>query len=81
MRYIPEVAWSYVVNGRPALEWVTNRQAVNEDKDSGIVSDANDYAVDTMHNPRYPFDLFLRVITVSLETMQIVKSLPALEIG
>ena len=80
IREIPDAAWSYVVNGKPALEWVMNRQAVKKDKDSGIVSDANDYAVDTMHDPRYPFDLFLRVITVSLETMQIVKSLPALEI-
>jgi predicted helicase len=33
-----------------------------------------------MHNPRYPLDLFLRVITVSLETMKIVNALPGLEI-
>jgi len=26
-----------------------------------------------MHNPRYPLDLFCRVITVSLETMEIVN--------
>ena len=31
-----------------------------------------------MHNPRYPLELFLRVITVSLETMKIVRSLPPL---
>ena len=29
---------------------------------------------------RYPLDLFLRVITVSLETMRIVRALPGLEI-
>jgi len=34
-----------------------------------------------MHNPRYPLELFLRVITVSLETMKIVNNLPALDIG
>jgi predicted helicase len=33
-----------------------------------------------MHNPRYPLDLFLRVITVSLETMKLVNGLPGLEI-
>ena len=33
-----------------------------------------------MHNPRYPLDLLLRVITVSLETLKIVNSLPKLEI-
>lgn len=29
----------------------------------------------------YPLELFQRVITVSLETMKIVRSLPALDIG
>lgn len=33
-----------------------------------------------MNNPRYPLELFLRVITVSLETMQIIKNLPKLDI-
>ena len=81
IRDIPEAAWTYVVNGKPALAWVMERQAVRTDKASGIVSDANEYAVETMQDPLYPLDLFLRVITVSLETMQIVnEALPALEI-
>lgn len=46
-------------------------------KDTGIV---NDWAVETMGNPKYPLELFLRVITVSLETMKIVRSLPKLEL-
>ncbi|MFD2836961.1 hypothetical protein ACFS3C_11400 [Azotobacter vinelandii] len=50
------------------------------DKASGIVSDANDWAIETMGNPKYPLELFLRVITVSLETMKIVRGLPPLEI-
>jgi predicted helicase len=32
------------------------------------------------NDPKYPFELFQRVVTVSLETMQIVNSLPKLEI-
>jgi predicted helicase len=33
-----------------------------------------------MNNPAYPLELFLRVITVSLETMKIVEGLPKLDI-
>ena len=77
---IPEEAYDYVVNGKPALEWVMERQSVKTDKASGIVNDANDWAIETMNNPRYPMELFLRVVTVSLETMRIVRALPKLEI-
>lgn len=47
---------------------------------SGIENDANAWAVDTMNNSRYPLELFCRVVTVSVETMKIVNSLPALDI-
>lgn len=77
---IPPEAYDYVVNGKPALDWVVERQCVKTDKDSGIVNDANDWAIETMNNPRYPLELFLRVITVSLETMKIVRALPKLDI-
>ena len=50
------------------------------DKASGIVNDANDWAIETMNNPRYPLELFLRVITVSVETMKVVNALPAFDI-
>ena len=75
---IPLEAYDYVVNGKPAIEWVMERQAVVTDKDSGIVNDANLWATETMGNARYPLELLLRVITVSLETMKIVRSLPPL---
>ncbi len=77
---IPLQAYEYVVNGKPALDWVVERQAVRVDKASGIVNDANDWAIETMGNPKYPLELFLRVITVSLETVRIVQSLPRLNI-
>ncbi|STO63560.1 type III restriction protein res subunit [Haemophilus parahaemolyticus] len=76
---IPEEAYDYVVNGKPALEWVMERQSVKTDKASGIVNDANDWAIETMNNPRYPMELFLRVVTASLETMRIVRALPKLD--
>ncbi|CDO48670.1 DEAD/DEAH box helicase [Bartonella tribocorum] len=77
---IPLEAYKYIVNGKPALEWVMGRQCVKTDKKSGIVNDANRYAVETIGNPAYPLELFQRVITVSLETIKIVKNLPKLEI-
>ena len=80
MTGIPLAAYDYVVNGKPALDWVMERQSVKADKKSGIVNDANDYANETVGNPAYPLELFQRVITVSLETMKIVNGLPALDI-
>ncbi len=50
-------------------------------KDSGIVNDANDWAIETMGNAKYPLELFMRVISVSLETMKIVNALPKLDIN
>jgi predicted helicase len=77
---IPLAAYDYIVNGKPALEWVMERQAVTTHKDSGIVNDANLWATETMGDAAYPLKLFQRVITVSLETMKIVRGLPKLEI-
>jgi predicted helicase len=57
------------------------RQAVTTDKASGIVNDANLWATETMGDAKYPLKLFLRVITVSLETIKIVNGLPGLEIN
>jgi predicted helicase len=82
MTGIPLDAYEYVVNGKPALEWVMERQSVKIDKASGIVNDANRYAIETVGDPAYPLLLFQRVITLSLETMKIVRSLPPLgELG
>jgi predicted helicase len=75
---IPLEAYEYVVNGRSALEWILDRYQVKIDKDSGIKNDPNDWAKEH-DQPRYILDLILSVITVSLETMKIVKSLPRLE--
>jgi predicted helicase len=80
VREIPLGAYDYVVNGKPAIEWVMERQSVTTDKASGIVKDANTWATETMGDPRYPLSLLLRVVTVSLETIKIVDALPKLDI-
>jgi predicted helicase len=79
VRDIPLEAYEYVVNGKSAIEWVMERQAVTTDKASGIVKDANDWANETVKDARYPLSLLLRLINVSLQTQKIVKALPPLE--
>ena len=79
MTGIPLETYEYMVNGKPALGWVMERQGVRTDKDSGIVNDANLYAKETVNSAAYSLDLFRRIITVSLETIKIVKSLPKLD--
>ncbi|MXV44704.1 DEAD/DEAH box helicase family protein [Saccharibacter sp. 17.LH.SD] len=76
---IPLEAYDYIINGKPALDWVIERQCISTDQKSGITNDANRWAIEEMHNPRYPLELFLKVVTVSLETMKIVKALPRME--
>ena len=73
---IPLEAQEYVVNRKSALDWVVEKAGVSVDKKTGIVNDFNKFA----EAPRYPLALFLKVITVSMETVKIVKALPPLEI-
>jgi hypothetical protein len=40
----------------------------------------NLWATETMPNPKYPLELFLRVVTVALETMKVANGLPKLDI-
>ena len=79
IRDIPQEAQEYVVNKKSALDWIVERCGVSVDKASHIINDYNDYAAE-MGDERYILNLILRVITVSLETVKIVKSLPPLSI-
>ena len=54
-----------------------NQHQVTVDKESGIRNDPNDWARE--HNqPRYIVDLLKRLVRVSMETIEIVRALPAL---
>jgi len=72
---IPAKAYDYVVNGKSAIEWIMERYQVTTHKESGIVNDPNDWAKE-VGNPRYILDLLLSVINVSVQTVDIVNSLP-----
>lgn len=76
---IPDSAHEYMIGARSAIEWILDRYQVKIDKASGIINDPNDWAIE-QGDPRYILDLLKRVVTVSVETMKIVDSLPALDI-
>jgi predicted helicase len=75
---IPLEAYEYVVNGKSAIEWIMERYAVTTDTKSGITNDPNDWAKEH-DDEKYIYNLLLRVINVSIQTMEIVKSLPKLK--
>lgn len=73
---IPEKAYEYVVNGRTAIEWIIDQYQVKTDKKSGITDDPNDYSEDE----KYIFNLLLRIINVSVQTVDLINSLPRFEV-
>lgn len=75
---IPLEAQEYMLGSRSALDWVIERYQVKTDKASGVVNDPNDWA-EEHGNTSYILDLLARIVTVSIETVRIVNSLPPLE--
>jgi predicted helicase len=70
---IPSEVFEYRLGNRSALEWIVDRYQVRTDKRSGIVNDPN-----RKEDKDYIVRLIGKVITVSLETVKIVKGLPPL---
>lgn len=73
---VPKKAYQYMVNGKSAIEWIMDQYQVKTDKKSGITDDPNDYSDD----PKYIFNLLLRIINVSVQTVDLINQLPPLEI-
>ena len=71
---IPPKVFDYRLGTRSALEWVIDQYRVKTDKRSGIVNDPN-----RPDDPQYIVKLLGKVITVSLETVDIIDNLPELE--
>jgi predicted helicase len=71
---IPPETFEYRLGNRSALEWVIDQYQVSTDKRSGITNDPN-----RLDDPEYIVRLLDQVITVSLETMKVVKALPSLD--
>ncbi|SPF38941.1 exported hypothetical protein [Candidatus Sulfotelmatobacter kueseliae] len=70
---IPPETYEYRLGNRSALEWVIDQYQVSTDKRSGITNDPN-----REDDREYILRLIGQVITVSLETVKIVRSLPNL---
>jgi predicted helicase len=70
---IPEEAFEYRLGNRSALEWVIDQYSTTTDRRSGITNDPN-----RADDPAYILRLVGQVITVSLETVKLVRSLPGL---
>ena len=68
---IPPESFEYRLGNRSALDWVINQYQVKTDKRSGIINDPN-----RPNDPQYIIKLIGKVITVSLETVKLVKGLP-----
>lgn len=75
---IPLKAYEYVVNGKSAIEWIMERYAVKIDIKSGITNDANDWC-DEVGDEKYIFNLLLRIINLSCQSVDIINSLPKVE--
>ena len=70
---IPAKVFDYRLGNRSALEWIIDQYRLKIDKRSGIINDPN-----RTDDPQYIVKLIGRVITVSLETVDIVERLPTL---
>jgi predicted helicase len=70
---IPPEVYEYRLGNRSALEWVVDQYRVSTDKRSGIVNDPN-----RDDDPEYIVRLIGQVVTVSLETVRLVRELSAL---
>ena len=75
LQNIPPEAYEYVVNGKSAIDWIIERYQITTHADSGITNNPNHWAEET-NNPRYIIDLLHSVINLSVQTVQIVNSLP-----
>ena len=73
---IPTKALDYRLGNRSALEWIIDQYRVKTDNRSGIVNDPNREG-----DPQYIVKLIKKVVTVSLETVEIVEGLSQFKIS
>lgn len=68
---IHQEVFTYKLGNRSALDWIIDQYQIKTDKRSGIINDPN-----RLDDEQYIIRLIGQIITVSLETMKIVNSLP-----
>jgi predicted helicase len=72
---IPPEVFEYRLGNRSALDWIIDQYQVSTDKRSGITNDPN-----RADDSQYILRLIGQIVTVSLETATLVRSLNSLTI-
>ena len=72
---IPLRAYEYIVNGKSPIEWIMERYQITIDPNSKIENNPNLWGRES-GDKKYIFNLLLKLITLSLETLDIMDSLP-----
>jgi len=72
---IPLETYDYIVNGKPALEWVMENYQIYQDPLTQITNNPNDWGIDN-NEPDYILNLVKKVITVSINSKKIIDGLP-----
>lgn len=72
---IPPQTDGYQLGNRSALDWVVDQYVVRRDPDGNVLQDPN-----RDDDAQYIVNLVSKVVRVSVETVQIVKSLPSLDL-
>lgn len=79
IKNIPAGAHDYQVGRQSPLDWVVERMGVSIDKESKIINDYNQFALE-QGKPHYILESILRAITVGIESSAVIAQLPPLEI-
>jgi len=74
LRGVPAEAWEYRLGTYSALEWILERHKEKKPKDPTIAEKFNTYKF--AEYKESVIELLMKVCTVSVETMKIVKEMP-----
>ena len=76
-----------MLGSRSGLDWLLDRYRASTHKASGIINDPNDWMAagagggpTASAQPHHLLDLIARITTVSVQTQEIVTSLPPLDV-
>ena len=72
---IPPETFHYHLGNRSALDWIVDQYQVYTDPRTQITSDPNAWG-EEHGNPEYIVQLVAKIITVSLETQRLSRTLP-----
>lgn len=76
IKNIPLDAYEYLINGKPAIAWIMDQYQIKQDKKSGIIDDPNKFSMEE----DYILNLLLKIINLSINTVQLIKQIPPFEV-